>query len=214
MKPENAIPLILVAGFLGAGKTSLINHLLQSDCLQCQAVLVNDFGTAKLELDLVSPQDVVQLIHGCICCSTRHMLQNALQQLSTSAPRPNRILIEPSSVADPRAIVAALATPELKTRVTVQQVITVVAANQILALKGEMAQLAQTQLAAANLVIVNKIDLVSERQLTRVLGWVQAVKTDIPILTTSHGAVPREFLQKPSVLNSTVSEEIMHDHKP
>jgi len=54
MKPE-AIPIIVVTGFLGSGKTSLINHLLQTDCYQCQAVLVNDFGAVKLDTDLVSP---------------------------------------------------------------------------------------------------------------------------------------------------------------
>lgn len=194
MKPE-AIPIIVVTGFLGAGKTSLINHLLQNDCYQCQAVLVNDFGTVKLDTDLVSPHGVVRLIHGCVCCSGRQALQDVLQQIIAIAPLPERILIEASSVADPCVISAALEISELKNRVSVQQIITIVAADQILALKGEMAQLAKMQLACANLVVVNKIDLVSKGRLNRVLGWLQAVKSDMPVVTTSHGAVPIEFLQ-------------------
>ena len=194
MKPEITIPITIVAGFLGAGKTSLINHLLQSDCHQYQSVLINDFGAVKLDTHLVSQNSVVQLIHGCVCCSSRRTLQNAIKQLNTISPLPERILIEASGVADPCAIVKALETPELKERVTVEKIITVVAADQILALKGEMAQLAKTQLAAASLVILNKIDLVSAGQLNRVLGWVQRVKTDVPVLTAKDGHISMEVL--------------------
>lgn len=213
MKPGKAIPITIVTGFLGAGKTSLINHLLQTDCYQCQAVLVNDFGAEKLDADLVSSPGEVRIIHGCVCCSGRQALQDALQQILTITPLPERILIEASSVADPCAITTALGIPELKTRVAVQQVITVVAADRILALKGEMAQLAKRQLGCANLVVVNKIDLVSAGQLNRVLGWLQAVKTDLPVFTTSHGAVPIDFLQDPRVLKTTVSEELINGCK-
>ena len=194
MKPE-AIPIIIVTGFLGAGKTSLINHLLQDDCHQCQAVLVNDFGAVKLDTDLVAPHGVVQLIQGCVCCSGRQALQGALQQIIAMTPRPERILVETSSVADPCTITTALEIPELETDVAVQQVINIVAADRILALKGEMDRLVKMQLSCANLVIVNKIDLVSKGQLNGVLDWLQAVKTNIPVLTTSHGAVSIEFLQ-------------------
>ena len=214
MKPEKAIPITIVSGFLGSGKTSLINHALRTDCLQCQSVLINDYGAVKLDTHLVSPHGVVQLIHGCICCSSRRSLPNAIKQLITISPLPKRILIEASSLADPCAIRDALETSGLKTVVAVQQIITIVAADQILDLKGEMAQLAKMQLACANLVIVNKIDLVSKEQLKRVLEVVQAVKTDIPVLTTSHGAVPTEFLQEARVQKPIVSEEINHDSKP
>jgi G3E family GTPase len=214
MKPEKRIPITIVTGFLGAGKTSLINHLLQNDCYQCQAVLVNDFGAEKLDTDLVSPHGVVWLIQGCVCCSGRQALQDALQQVIAIDPLPERILVEASSVVDPCVIGAALEISELKSQVFVQQVINIVAADRILALKGEMAQLAKMQLTCANLVIVNKIDLVSKGQLNRVLGWLQAVKTDIPVFTTSHGAVPIEFLQEPRILKSIASEEIVHDNKP
>ena len=93
-------------------------------------------------------------------------------------------------MADPGAITTALKIPELKTRVAVQQIITIVAADQILALKGEMAQLAKKQLGCANLVVVNKIDLVSAEQLNRVQSWLQAVKADIPIVAVEYGLLP------------------------
>jgi len=189
MKPEKAIPITIVTGFLGAGKTSLINHLLPNDCGQCQAVLVNDFGAVKLDTDLISPHGVVRLIHGCICCSGRQALQDALQQIITITPLPERILIEASSVADPCLIGAALEILELKNQVFVEQVITIVAADQILALKGEMAQLAKRQLGCANLVIVNKIDLVSKGQLNRVQSWLKASVANTSILLATHGVV-------------------------
>lgn len=207
MKPE-AIPIIVVTGFLGAGKTSLINHLLQDDCHQCQAVLVNDFGALKLDTDLVSPHGVVQLIQGCVCCSGWQALQDALQQIMAMTPLPDRILVETSSVADPCAITIALEIPELKTRVAVQQVITIVAADQILALKGEMAQLAKKQLSCANLVVVNKIDLVSVEQLNRVMGWLQVSVTNTPIMLAAHGRVHNMDAQEIEVLEEESSSGV------
>jgi G3E family GTPase len=139
---------------------------------------------------LVSPHGLVQLIQGCVCCSGWQALQDALQQIMAMTPLPDRILVETSSVADPCAITTALKIPELKTRIAVQKIITIVAADQILALKGEMAQLAKKQLGCANLVVVNKIDLVSAEQLNRVQSWLQAVKADIPIVAVEYGLLP------------------------
>lgn len=194
MKPEKNIPITIVAGFLGAGKTSLINHLLQNDCFQCQAVLVNDFGAAKLDIHRLAPDGIVQLVHGCICCSSRRDLQTGIDKIISAKLAPEQILIEASGVADPGEIATALKTPELKMRVAVEEIITVVAADQILTLKGEMAQLAKTQLAAAHLIVVNKIDLVSAGQLNSVLGWLQDLKAGVPILSVKHGDVPKEIL--------------------
>jgi G3E family GTPase len=205
MKPEKAIPITIVTGFLGAGKTSLINHFLQTDCHQCQTVFVNDFGAVKLDTDLVAPHGVVRLIHGCVCCSGRQALQDALQQTIAITPLPERILIEASSVADPCLIGAALKIPELKKCVAVQQAITVVAADQILVLKGEMAQLAKMQLVCANLVIVNKIDLVSKGQLNRVLGWLQVSVGNTPIMLATHGRVRSMDAQKIETLKKESS---------
>lgn len=95
-----------------------------------------------------------------------------------------------------------------------QSVIYMMAADQILVLKGEMAQLAKMQLVCSNLVTVNKIDLVSTGQLNRVLEVVQAVKTDMPVLTSSHGAVPTDFLREARVLKPILSNEDVHDSKP
>lgn len=191
MTSEKIIPVTIVAGFLGAGKTSLINHLLQDDCFQCQAVLVNDFGAEKLDTHLIAPDGMVHLVHGCICCSSRLALQNAIKQLTVITPPLERILIEASGVADPGEIAKALKIPELKTRIAVQKIITIVAAEQILNLRGEMAQLAKTQLAAADWIIVNKVDLVSEGQLNRVVGWIRALVANVPIIPATHSRVSR-----------------------
>jgi len=208
MKSKKNIPITIVTGFLGAGKTSLINHLLQTDCNQCQAVLVNDFGAGKLDTDLVSPHGVVQLIQGCVCCSGWQALQDALQQIMAMTPLPDRILVETSSVADPCAITTTLKIPELKNQVFVQQVITIVAADQILALKGEMAQLAKKQLSCANLVVVNKIDLVSKGQLNRVLGWLQVAVTNTPIMLAAHGRVRNMDAQEIEVFEEESSSGV------
>ena len=214
MKPKRNIPITIVTGLLGSGKTSLINHLLRNDCYRCQAVLVNDFGAEKLDMDIISLYGVVRLIQGCVCCSGRQALQDALRQIIAITPAPEKITIEASSVVDPCSIGAAMEIRELKNRVYVHQIINIVAADRILTLKGEMAQLAKMQLACAYLVIVNKIDLVSKGQLDRVLGWAHTLKPGLPVLTTSHGAVPLQYLLDKRSLDSSVSEEINHDEEP
>jgi len=204
MKLENIIPITIVTGFLGAGKTSLINHLLKTATNQVQMVVVNDFGAEKLAIDLVSPQGVVKLIHGCICCSSRRTLQKVIAQNVSAESAPAQILIETSGVANPSAIVTALRSPELKKRVAVQAVITIVAADQILTFTGAMSEMAKVQLAAANLLVVNKIDLVSEGQLNRVLGWLRFSNVDAPIHIAKNGHITTGALKNERFFDTTI----------
>lgn len=189
------IPITIVAGFLGAGKTSLINHLLQNDYSQCPAVLVNDFGEVKLEVETV-PIGKIQLVQGCICCSSRDELQSSVFQMSNAKSPPGHLLIEAGGLADPTAIVKALKIWELEARVITQSVIAVVAADQILRLKSDMAQLARVQISSASLVVLNKVDLVSKRQLKRILRWLQAVNAELPIVTVEFGRLPKDAFTK------------------
>lgn len=196
MLPAKSIPITIVAGFLGAGKTSLINHFLLKDYSQYPAVLVNDFGAVKLDVGLTAPIGNIQLMQGCICCSSRAELLASIGQMSSAELLPGHILIEASGVADPAAIVNALKIQELIARAFVQSVITIVAADQILGLKGEMAQMAKMQISAANLVALNKVDLVSTRQLDCAFGWLQSVNADLPVITTKFGYLPKGAFTK------------------
>lgn len=207
MKPE-AIPIIVVTGFLGSGKTSLINYLLQNDYSQCPAVLVNDFGEVKLEVDLIVPNSEIQLVQGCICCSSRDELQASVLRMSNDKSPPGHILIEAGSLADPTAIVKALKIRELEARVITQSIITTVAADQMLRLKSDMAQLARVQISSASLVVLNKVDLVSNRQLKRILKWLQAVNAELPIVTVEFGRLPKNAFTK-IVPESLAYQEIL-----
>ena len=99
------IPVTIISGFLGAGKTSLLNHLLNADHGLRVAVLVNDFGKINIDAALVagvSGESTIDLSNGCICCSIRDDLLEAVIQLIQRSNSPEYIVVETSGVSDPR----------------------------------------------------------------------------------------------------------------
>ena len=125
------IPVTVVAGFLGAGKTTLINHILNGDHGRRIAVVVNDFGSINIDAELISDvgEGMVSLANGCICCVIRSDLISAVLQLADRPERPDHIVIESSGVADPASVVRAFMVPEIRSSVLLDGVITVVDAD-------------------------------------------------------------------------------------
>lgn len=165
---DNALPVSLVSGFLGSGKTTLINHILQADHGLTIAVMVNDFGDINIDAELIvsARQNVVSLANGCICCSLETDLIEQLEQLLSKEPsRPDHIVIETSGIADPARVLATLRYPRFAGRLYLDNAITLVDAEQLPGLEGANRDLAKAQLTDANLVVINKADLVTEPQL-------------------------------------------------
>jgi G3E family GTPase len=104
------IPVTLIGGYLGAGKTTLVNHLLRERGERRIAVLVNDFGELPIDDALIESRDgtLLQLAGGCVCCSFGSDLMAALQQMLALQPQPEHILIETSGVALPAAVARVL----------------------------------------------------------------------------------------------------------
>jgi hypothetical protein len=105
-KPAALVPVTIIGGYLGAGKTTLINALLAADHGRRLAVLVNDFGAVNIDVELIERHDgeTISLTNGCICCSIADSLGESLDQVLALEPRPDQIVIEASGVADPAAI--------------------------------------------------------------------------------------------------------------
>lgn len=161
------IAVTVVSGFLGAGKTTLLNRMVRRAEGSRLAVIVNDFGELNIDAAIVSEvtDAVYSLQNGCICCTVQEDLLAQLISLAHMQPRLERIVIECSGVSDPQRIVQTLAYPQLRSQMQLDMVITVVDATRHLQLDGEYARLARAQVAAADLLLLNKTDLVSSEQL-------------------------------------------------
>jgi len=197
------IPATIVTGFLGAGKTSLVRHLMGVAAGYRLAIIVNEFGELGIDRELMlgcgdetcSDDDIVELANGCICCTVADDFLPTLSRLIDRPSPPDHILIETSGLALPKPLVQAFAWPEIRAATTVDGVLTVVdaaalaagrfaddpaaiaaqrAADSSIDHDNPLEELFGDQLACADLVILNKTDLVPPNTLAQLRSEVAA----------------------------------------
>ena len=218
------IPATVITGFLGAGKTSLIRHLVATSGGKRLALLINEFGEVGVDRDILlgcgleacGEEDVVELANGCICCTVADDFLPTMRMLLDRPDPPDHIVIETSGLALPKPLVKAFAWPEVRTRATVDGVIAVVDAAAVVdgrfaadpaavqaqrmaddALDHEspLEELFEEQLQCADMVVLNKVDCVTHGERERAeLEIVRHARPAVRTVHARHGQVDASVL--------------------
>lgn len=238
------IPATVVTGFLGAGKTTLIRHMLENANGKRIALIINEFGDLGVDGDLLkgcgdetcSDDDIMELSNGCICCTVADEFIPTMQKLLERDTPPDHIVIETSGLALPQPLVRAFNWPEISTRVTVDGVVTVVdgravvdgqfAAN-VAAVDAQRAQddnldhetplseLFADQVACADMIVVNKADLLTEAESAGLVTNLRKDSRDgVQVVKATMGAIPVDVLlgQGMSAEDNLGARHELHHH--
>jgi G3E family GTPase len=189
-----SVPVVLVAGFLGAGKTTVVNYLLAQAGGRRIAAVVNDFGAINIDAELITgaADGVVSLSNGCICCSLEGDLLRTLALLLRRDPRPEVIVIETSGVADPTDIVRNLMDPVIWREAPLETVLCVVDATTPVAMLDDA--LLRSQVRAADVIALSKVDLADAANHAQVRDAVRAIRPASVLIDAPHGEVPAALL--------------------
>ena len=214
-------PVTVVTGFLGAGKTTLIRHLLQNPQGRRLAVLVNEFGDVGVDGDLIRacadancPEaNIVELTNGCICCTVADEFIPSIERLLALDPRPDHIVIETSGLALPKPLLKAFDWPDLRSRITIDGVVAVADAEAVAAGRfapdpahpgdeGQvdhetpLSEVFEDQIACADIVLLSKADLAGEGGLAAARDIIAAeAPRPLPMIPLTEGVIdPRVVL--------------------
>ncbi|OJF91925.1 cobalamin biosynthesis protein CobW [Pararhizobium antarcticum] len=218
------IPATVITGFLGAGKTTMIRNILQNAGGRRIALIINEFGDLGVDGDVLkgcgadacSEDDIIELTNGCICCTVADDFIPTMTKLLERENRPDHIVIETSGLALPQPLIAAFNWPDIRTQVTVDGVITVVDSAAVAAGRfaddhdkvdaarveddnldheSPIEELFEDQLTAADLIVLNKTDLLDAAGLLFVRGEVAARTSRKPtMIEAKHGEVSAAIL--------------------
>ncbi len=216
------IPVTVVTGFLGAGKTTLIRHMLENAGGRRIALIINEFGDVGVDGEILkgcgdaacSDDDIMELSNGCICCTVADEFIPTMEKLLARDNPPDHIVIETSGLALPQPLVRAFSWPEITTRVTVDGVITVLdgravedglfahapeavdiqrAADENLDHETPLSELFEDQVAAADMIVVNKADLMDDAD-ALVAELSGRARPGVQVVKSVQGALPLSVL--------------------
>ena len=219
------VPVTVITGFLGSGKTTLIRHLMRNPGGKRLAIIVNEFGTLGVDGDILKScadascpaENIVELANGCICCTVADDFVPTIEALMALTPKPDHILIETSGLALPKPLLKAFDWPAIRSRITVDGVITLAdaeavaagrfapdvaaietqrAADPSLDHETPLSEVFEDQIACADIVLLSKADLAGETGLAAARALIEAESPRrVPMLAMTDGIIdPRVIL--------------------
>ena len=240
------VPVTIITGFLGAGKTTLIRHTLENADGRRLALIINEFGDLGIDgailkscgIESCSEENILELTNGCLCCTVADDFVPTLDALLSRSERPDHIIVETSGLALPKPLVKAFGWPDIRARATVDGVVAVVdgpavaagrfagdldalarqrAADPSLDHENPLEEVFEDQLSAADLVILNKADLLDRDSLKAVEAQIESLlPRAVKVVHARHGAIPAEVLLG---LDAAVEDDLHarpshHDNEP
>lgn len=206
------IPVLVIGGYLGSGKTSLVNHLLRVGTGRRTLVLVNDFGALAIDEELIESRDgnVLTLTNGCVCCTMSSPLVDTLREIRASDAPPELLVIETSGVADPLPVAHHAMVPGY----TLDGIVVVADAETVRKRAADdlVGRSIARQLRAAHVLVLNKTDLVSGERASAVAEWLAEQAPDAVLLEAEHGRVPVPMLLAADPTLAAEPEEDDHEH--
>jgi G3E family GTPase len=213
-----SLPVVLISGFLGAGKTTLVRHLLTSAKAKSikVALIVNEFGDVDVDsylLENYGAEFIASIAGGCACCGGQDDLMETLEEISARPQneRPDVILIEASGAADPLALIDVITAPSLLTSVHLAAMVAVADSTRLEDLHGALGPILQSQLQLADPIILNKIDLLSSDPQTAI-ATIKSFHPKAQILPASRGKIDARAFWQNALASSKVLSTEGHAH--
>jgi G3E family GTPase len=188
---KRGIPVTIITGFLGSGKTTLLNHILSNQEGIKTAVLVNEFGEIGIdnELLITTGEDMVELSNGCICCTINNDLVNAVYKVLERPDKIDYLVVETTGLADPLPVALTFLGTDLRDLTRLDSIVTMVDAENF-SLDLFNSQAAENQIAYADIIVLNKADLVDEADLDLLEVRVREMRPGTRLLRSVQGKVP------------------------
>ena len=212
--PLRRIPTLVVSGFLGSGKTTLVRRLLDEAQREGErlAVVVNDFGALGIDRALLGAGELraVELAGGCVCCELSDELVSVLEEIRTRVA-PDRIVIETSGLALPYETQLSLWRPPVADWVGDDMAVVLVNAEQV-AEERDLGPLFEQQVSAADLVVLNQIDRVDAAARAAIAARLRELEPEVPLIEAVHGRIDPRLLRPPDVARAREHGATSHRH--